>query len=90
MKKIFTEKSFFILIFPAIMLLNQINNYFLTGAFLAILLFFAFFRFKKMHEQDKENNTKNVQKQLLSTLLIIAVFVLLRFLTKSFFFKDPF
>jgi Na+/H+ antiporter NhaD/arsenite permease-like protein len=72
------------------MLLNQINNYFLTGTFLAVLLFFAFFRFKNLYEQDKKNNTKNAQKQLLSTLLIIVVFVLLRFLAKNIFFKDPF
>lgn len=92
MKNLFTEKfnrSIFILIIPVVMLLNQINNQYVTGIFFTFLLLIVFLKFRYMYLQDKENGTKTVQKALPYILLITVLFVIYRLAINYFFYSEP-
>lgn len=91
LKEIFIEKNN--LIIPVIMLFiitQKHHNEYVEFAFFGLMLLYVFFKFQYLHKQDKENNTKEIQKTLIIMLIIIIVLPVFYLLAEYVFFKKPF
>ena len=80
----------FIFFVVMIWLEKKFRNQYVNTVFFGLLLLYAILKFRYMYAQDKENNTKTVQKALLIMLIMACVSILYYFLSTNVFYPKPF